>query len=59
MCLKILEELVLVCLVPVQDIVIKLDEGHELAVPFHHERLVHAADVVDDLLDFLRVDILA
>ena len=57
--LKVVEELVLGFLVPVQDIVIELHEGHEFAFPFHNERLVHSAEVVDDLLNFLGVDIFA
>ena len=57
--LEVVEELVFGFLVPVQDIVIELHECHELAFPFHHERLVHSAEVVDDLLDFLRIDIFA
>ena len=35
--LEVVEELVLALLVPVQHIVIELHEGHQLAVPFHHE----------------------
>ena len=57
-CLKILEELVLVGLVPVQDIVIELYQGDQLSIPFHHQGLIDTSDMVDYLLDFLRLDIL-
>ena len=53
--LEVFEELVLCSLVPVEDVVIEFHEGDELAVPLHDQRFVHSAEVVDYLLDFLRM----
>ena len=56
---QLLEPFVLGGLVPVKGVVGKLDEGDELSVALHHEGFLHAFDVVDHLLDLLRVDVLA
>ena len=57
--LKVLEEIVLTLLVPVDDFLVEPDESHQFAVPFHDEGITDSPDLVDDLLDFLRVDVLA
>ena len=57
--LEVFEELVLCSLVPVEDVVVEFHEGDELSVPLHDQRLVHSAEVVDDLLDFLWIDVFA
>ena len=57
--LEVVEELVLALLVPVKDVVVELDEGHQLAVPLDHKGLIHTVERVDHLFDLLRVDVLA
>ena len=56
---EVLKEFVFGSLVPVEDVIVKLDEGNQLAVAFHDQGLVHAQMAVDDLLDLFGIDILS
>ena len=53
------QELVFIVIVPVQHVVVKVDQGDKTPVLLDNERLVHTADVVDDALDFLGINVLA
>lgn len=52
------EELILALLVPVDGILIERHQSHQFAVTRNDDGLVHVIDVVDDLLDLLRIDVL-
>ena len=57
--LDILDELVLAFEIPVNQVVVELHEGYQLAVAFDHERLRDAVHAVDYVLDLLGIDVLA
>lgn len=52
------EELILALLVPVDGILIERHQRHQFVVTRNDDGLVHVIDVVDDLLDLLRIDVL-
>lgn len=52
------EELILALLVPVDGILIERHQRHQFAVTRNDDGLVHVIDVVDDLLDLFRIDVL-
>ncbi len=52
------EELILALLVPVDGILVERHQSHQFAVTRNDDGLVHVIDVVDDLLDLLRIDVL-
>lgn len=52
------EELILALLVPVDGILIERHQRHQFAVTRNDDGLVHVIDIVDDLFDLLRIDVL-
>ena len=49
--------MVLSFLIPVQHILVQLHQRHEFTIPFHNQGFIHAFNIIDDLFDFLRIDI--
>ena len=57
--LQLLDELVLALEVPVDDVVLELDQRDQAAVALDHQALADALHAVDHVLDLLRVDVFA